>query len=143
LVDAVGKRMQPMRLGDVLFMRGFIEAMSRERVTERGRIVARRAGGIRANQPRISAVRERNGHYRSPVQDQRTLDRIHFLGEKGWRDHHAEGTVRNMIHALHRLGKLDREALLEDMRERGHDERALRRLDWIIDTAISWDERHR
>lgn len=88
-------------------------------------------------------AREWNGHYRSHVQDQRTLDRIHFLGENGWRDRHAEGTVRNMIHALHRLGELQREALLEDMRERGHDERALRRLDWIIDTAISWDQRHR
>jgi hypothetical protein len=63
----------------------------------------------------------------------RDLDRIDNLGTHGWRDRQGEGTVRNILMGLYAQGRLDREAVLEEMRSRGYDGAALRRLDRFID----------
>jgi hypothetical protein len=66
-------------------------------------------------------------------QYKRQLAIIDSLGGRGWRDHHAEGRVRHVLFALRLQGALDRAAVLDDMRGRGYDDDALRRLDRYID----------
>jgi hypothetical protein len=71
-------------------------------------------------------------------QFQRKLDRIdYYLGAHGWRDRHAEGTVRNLLLGLRQGGQLDLNALLDDMRARGHDADALRTFNRLIDKTLA------
>jgi hypothetical protein len=59
----------------------------------------------------------------------RMIERIHNLGlRSGWRDREAEGVSRNELLGLRVHGALDRKGLLADMRARGHDDEALKRL---------------
>ena len=65
---------------------------------------------------------------------ERFVDHIHDLGlRSGWRDRESEGVTRSRLLGLRVHGGLDRVALLAEMSERGHDERALKRLDRLID----------
>lgn len=64
----------------------------------------------------------------------RYVDRIDSLGKRtGWRDRDSEGFTRSALLALRLFGGLDRARLLAQMRERGHDDRALQRLNRLID----------
>lgn len=51
----------------------------------------------------------------------------------GWRDRDSEGYTRNALLGLRVHGGLQRAGLLAEMRERGHGEQALQRLDRLID----------
>lgn len=64
----------------------------------------------------------------------RFIDRIDNLGRRsGWRDRDSEGYARNELLGLRVHGGLDRARLLAEMQKRGHDERALQRLNRLID----------
>ena len=64
----------------------------------------------------------------------RFIERIHNLGlPSGWRGRNAEGYTRNELLGLRVHGGLDRAGLLAEMRKRGHDEDALKRLNRLID----------
>jgi hypothetical protein len=65
---------------------------------------------------------------------QRYIEIIHDLGLRaGWQDRDGEGRTRNYLLGLRVGGALDRQALLAEMRARGHDDVAVRRLDRLID----------
>lgn len=65
------------------------------------------------------------------------LDRLDFCGNNGWGDDYGRRDALRILQELKAKGLLEKEALLGDMRARGHDTGRLKRLRQLIDKVAN------
>ena len=64
----------------------------------------------------------------------RAMDQLHFVGGAHWADNDGQGRANFVLAVLKLRNLLDPDAVIHNMRARGHDERSLTQLKKMIDS---------